>query len=229
MAADTRGVFQITEPVTMATDYALALASLTAAALLWRARRGRGRLSIRLWAMAFLSTAVATLLGGTYHGFHAALGDTGQVVLWKLTVYCVGFAGLFLLAGAAVASGTGPVAGWILSAAVVKFTVYAVWMKSHDDFQYVISDYACSMVAVLLLELHDHWRGRGEHAGWVVAGVLVSFAAAAVQALQISLSEHFNHNDLYHVIQLAAVYLLYRGGLLLKDRWTSGKARVTEP
>ncbi|MGH9317271.1 MAG: DUF6962 family protein [Thermoanaerobaculia bacterium] len=213
----------------MATDYALAAASLAAAALLWRAGRGRGRISIRLWAMAFLSTAFATLLGGTYHGFHDALDDTGRAILWKLTVYCVGLADLSLLAGAAVASGTRPVAKWILSAAVVKFAVYAVWMRSHDDFRYVISDYGCSMAGVLLLELYAYWKGRGEHAGWVVAGVLVSFAAAAVQKLQITISEHFNHNDLYHVIQLGALYLLYRGGLLLKDHWTSGKARVTEP
>jgi hypothetical protein len=51
-----------------------------------------------------------------------------------------------------------------------------------------------------------------------VAGVMVSFAAAGVQQSGFALHQHFNHNDLYHVIQMAGVYLLYRGGRLLRSR-----------
>jgi hypothetical protein len=29
------------------------------------------------------------------------------------------------------------------------------------------------------------------------------------------LSRHFNHNDLYHVIQLIGLYFFYKGALLL--------------
>ncbi len=58
-------------------------------------------------------------------------------------------------------------------------------------------------------------RPRGR---WTAAGVAVSFAAAAVQQSGLALHRHFNHNDLYHVIQMGGLYLLYRGGLLLRDR-----------
>ncbi len=34
----------------------------------------------------------------------------------------------------------------------------------------------------------------------------------------MALAEWFNHNDLYHLIQLIALYLFYRGARLLQDR-----------
>jgi hypothetical protein len=42
----------------------------------------------------------------------------------------------------------------------------------------------------------------------------VSVLAALVQQSGLTLHRNFNHNDLYHVIQLVALWLLYRGGKL---------------
>ena len=53
---------------------------------------------------------------------------------------------------------------------------------------------------------------------WLITGVLVSLVAAIVQARRLALHRHFNHNDLYHVIQMAALYAFYRGGAVLVDR-----------
>jgi hypothetical protein len=44
-------------------------------------------------------------------------------------------------------------------------------------------------------------------------GLLVSLAASCVQVMRITLHENFNHNDLFHVIQMLGMYLMYRGGL----------------
>jgi hypothetical protein len=52
----------------------------------------------------------------------------------------------------------------------------------------------------------------------VLAGIGVSAAAAAVQFHGVALHEHLNHNDLYHLIQLAGMVLFFRGGKLLRDR-----------
>ena len=147
-----KGPFQITEPVTLLTDYALAAASATGAGFLWRAGRLSRQVSIQLWA-AFLAAALATFLGGTFHGFSTHLGEQGTYLLWKATTYCAGLSSLFLLAGAVVASASRPLVGWLLLVATAKFVLYAVWMATHDDFRYVIYDYASSMVAVLLLQL----------------------------------------------------------------------------
>ena len=46
----------------------------------------------------------------------------------------------------------------------------------------------------------------------------VSVIAACVQASGFALHRHFNHNDLYHVIQIAAMVLFFIGCRRLRDR-----------
>jgi hypothetical protein len=47
---------------------------------------------------------------------------------------------------------------------------------------------------------------------------VVSVLAATIQVNGVALHHDFNHNDLYHVIQMGGMYLFYRGALVLKDR-----------
>lgn len=53
---------------------------------------------------------------------------------------------------------------------------------------------------------------------WLLGGLAASIFAATLLVFRVGLAEHFNHNDLYHVIQLAAFYLFYRGASQLQDR-----------
>jgi peptidoglycan/LPS O-acetylase OafA/YrhL len=72
----------------------------------------------------------------------------------------------------------------------------------------------------LLVALHG-WAAvnRGDTASrWILAGVAVSALAAMVQYFGIAPHPHFNHNDLYHVVQITAMALFYGGGKLLRDR-----------
>lgn len=206
----------ISEPMTMATDYLLGVFTLVLGLRLWRergSRRGTG-----LWGMAFFASAVAALSGGTYHGFVRLLEPAAAAGLWKTTLYAVGVASFSLLAAAAFQALAGAARNVLLVAAGSKFLLYALWMAGHDEFRYVIYDYAPALLIVLLLQGWLWLRRRTGGSLWICAGILVSFAAAAVQAARLAPHPHFNHNDLYHVIQMGAFYLLYRGGMLLKDR-----------
>jgi hypothetical protein len=51
----------------------------------------------------------------------------------------------------------------------------------------------------------------------MLAGVGVSVIAGLVQASGFALHEQFNHNDLYHLIQIAGVLLLYHGAKRLQS------------
>ena len=93
----------------------------------------------------------------------------------------------------------------------LKLIAYWWWMLGRDDFIYVVIDTGIAFAAVAAMHL---WRFNG----WILAGVAVSVAAAAVQASGFAPHPGFNHNDLYHVIQLAAMFLLYRGARTLTDR-----------
>jgi hypothetical protein len=76
----------ITEPMTMVTDYVLvALAAAFAARI--RLRAGDFSTgSVRWWCLAFATTALAALFGGTAHGFRLYLGEELHANLWRMTV-----------------------------------------------------------------------------------------------------------------------------------------------
>lgn len=90
---------QITEPVTMLTDYALAAASLAFALLLARLIGPRNRVSARLWCAAFAASAVAAVIGGTYHGFAMYFDERVRRALWNITIYSMGVSGGLMAAG----------------------------------------------------------------------------------------------------------------------------------
>lgn len=210
-------MMHITEPMTMFTDYLLAAAAAYGGIRLEREGRLKRQTCMRLWAASFFATAVAALAGGTSHGFSSYLGPGLNAAVWKVTVYAVGLFSFFFLAGAIVASVAGPGRRWLLLATGLKWAGFSIWMIWHDEFKYVIYDYVPSMLGVLLLQFHAYVRRRVAAAGWIASGIAVSFLAAAVQQGGVRPHEHFNHNDLYHVIQMLGGYLFYRGGRLLTD------------
>jgi hypothetical protein len=206
----------VSEPITLATDYALGLTALAGAILLARKRRGPGSLPLRLWAAGFASVGAAAFLGGTWHGFAPQLSASASAALWKATLAGTGLAAFFLVAGAAFGSLGRRAAAWVTAAAALKLGLFLVWAASHDEYDGVVIDTAVAMGAILLLQLVDWARRRAASAPWIAGGILLSLAAAAVEALGLSPGAPFSHDDLYHVIEIGALLLLYRGGLLLE-------------
>jgi hypothetical protein len=209
---------QITEPMTMLTDYVLALFTLYLAVRLLKLGLSNQQNSILLWGGAFIATALAAVAGGTSHGFALYLGEVAKIAIWKTTVYSIGLASFFMLSGTIIATISTKFGVWLLAATVLKFLVYAVWMVKHNDFRYVIFDYVPAMLGVILLLIYAFFSRKDRSVGWIISGVLVSFAAAGIQQSGFTIHEYFNYNDLYHVVQIGAMFLLFKGACLLKDR-----------
>lgn len=188
------------EPMTMVTDYALGAVAAWLSLLLFR----NAHTSRRLWAVAFAALAAAAFLGGTWHGF------LQSNLLWKATTLSAGVASFGMVAGSSWAVFSGPLRAFVLTAALAKLVVYSAWMLSHDAFLYVVIDTGIAFLVVAALHL---WKWNGA----ILAGVAVSIVGALVQASGFTLHAHFNHNDLYHVIQIAALVLLYRGAKRLQS------------
>jgi hypothetical protein len=53
---------------------------------------------------------------------------------------------------------------------------------------------------------------------WLALGIAVTLAGAFVQQRRFAGSPLFNHNDAYHLIQLVALYFLYRCARTVRDR-----------
>jgi hypothetical protein len=204
--------------MTLLTDSVLAgLAVFWGIRSWWHGRQSL-QVSVMVWAGAFFAVAVGALAGGAVHGFAAQLGPAGVTAAWKVTVLTIGLASFCLLAGALLASFGGTLRQFFLALAALKLTLYTFWMIGHDDFRYVINDYGSAMLMVALLEVFAWWRYRAASAPWILGGIAISFLAAGIQQSGLSVHRHFNHNDLYHVVQMVGLYLLYRGGRRLRDR-----------
>lgn len=209
---------RIHEPMTLATDYLLAALVFYFGLRLLAHWRRIGEASGYWWSIGFFASAAAALAGGTYHGLLPYLSPLAAFLLWKFTVFAIGLAALFLFTGAVMATLAGPPRKFLLVLAGLKFLVYSIWMTAHDDFRYVIYDYAPALVGICLLAVYAGLARKAPFAGWLIGGVLVCFAAAGIQMSGLALHAQFNHNDLYHVMQMGAFWLFYRGGLLLRDR-----------
>jgi hypothetical protein len=55
---------------------------------------------------------------------------------------------------------------------------------------------------------------------WIVSGALITIIGLIVQRTGFRSHMKFNHNDFYHLIQIAGFYLLFRGATTLRDRYT---------
>lgn len=185
-------MISIHEPMTMATDYLITIAAAIFAARLWSRDR--------MWALAFVFTGLGAFFGGTYHGVLPSVSPFAAAALWKATVYAVGIASFFFLAGSHPRMAV---------PAALKLVVYGSWMIAHDGFLWVIADYGTMLILVGIIVIVR----RGPEMNWVLGGIGLAVAGAGIQQSGFTIHRHFNHNDLYHLVQIAALWMLYRGAL----------------
>lgn len=201
------------EPATFLTDYLLAGLGVVLGLWLWR--RAEGSRARRLWAAALVTIGAGAAIGGSSHALGAA-EEAGW--LWTATMVAIGLASCLLGLGAVWAFVRSPGLRRALGAALVLvLLVYVVWVPGHPDFRWAVYDYGLTLLVLLLAAAWLGWRRREPSAPWLAAAIALSFAAAAIQQLELSPHPRFNHNDLYHVVQAIGLWLFYRAGLRLPE------------
>ena len=82
------------------------------------------------------------------------------------------------------------------------------------SFGVVVLNYAPVMLLLLGLSIAGLASGKGS---WqMIVGILIAFAASAVQALGVNVLAPLDRNSLYHLGIMLAVVFLYLGGLRLE-------------
>jgi hypothetical protein len=221
---------KIAEPSTLVTDWLLAAFT---AWLAWTLFQQLYRLKDRaanLWLAAFSATAASAFVGGTWHGFSSQIDPSLAAVLWIAAMLLASAGSLLFLLAILHVYTSGRLLGILSGVAVAKFALFAVLMAVNDNFRVVVSDSALTMLVLVVLSTWGAWARQVPSAPWVLAGVLVSMLAALFQQGRVSIHAHFNHNDLYDVIQMGAMYLMFRGGLLVRDKEPAGPdLEATQP
>ena len=148
----------ITEPMTMVTDYVLAVVCIVFAILTMRmdqTHRARA-----LWTLTFLAGAVAAGLGGTHHGFKLTLGPSADKQLWDATMAVIGASGALILSATIVSS------------------------------------------------LRNK---KASYVRWLIVGLTCSVLGLVIQMIGWDIDPRFNHNDLFHIVQIVGFWCFYQG------------------
>lgn len=204
--------------MTMITNYMITCLACWFGTRLLIAQYSKKQLCRRSWGIGFIFIGVGTLLAGVKHGFGAYLSQTSSGLFWKGALYTTGLSVFFMFAG--TVKGSVPELKWrkplhLYNAAALA--AYAIVMINNDSFLFVILDYVPAMLLIFVVQVWSLVKHKSTSAKWFIAGVVVSFIGAGVQVSGFDLHPHFNHNDLYHVIQMLGLFLFYKGARNLND------------
>ncbi|BAU41019.1 hypothetical protein O77CONTIG1_00826 [Leptolyngbya sp. O-77] len=201
----------LSEPITTLTDYAIALECLIFAVCLLK--QAEPPKPTKGWILAFGSTALAAALGGTLHGFIERVSPLWAVGLWRVMLLALGVASYGLVAGASANYALGNTRVWVRRLALGKLAMYGLWAWQAKSFGGAIADYLLSMLVVVgLVGSGVVFAVPAQRVAtrWLVGGVGLSFAAAGVQVVQLALRPWLMPNDLYHLVQMVALYAFFR-------------------
>jgi len=206
----------MTEPAVALTDYALAVETAALAMLLQRSRRNK----MQFWlTVYFASLSVASLCGGTVHGFFLDRRSLARPILWSTTLLAIGVTALATWFMGAELLSSRRLARVVRIAAAVQLGAYAVVVLFITNAFWTAIAINLPAVMFLLATILIKWAHKRRRPLLLAASALaLSLAAAVLQQTGVGIHHHFDHNALYHVIQAIAVYLLYRGGKGLIER-----------
>ena len=202
------------ELTTAATDLLLALVVVSAIVKVLRTRRAQAvPQRATVWAVAFGFLALAALLGFFAHGF--ALSEAAKFYLWQPLYLSLGLAMSYFAVGVIVDLVDRPVPAPLIGAfTATGVGFYAVTLFQEGGFLVFIVYEAAILVFALISYAILFRRRRVRSAGWMLAGIAVSMAAAAIQAsgaVSFRLIWQFDHNGAFHLVQIVGIYLLAEG------------------
>jgi hypothetical protein len=200
-----------TEQTTAATDLLICIMAIGGLAYLW----GQGPSGLRglLWRSVFALLAAASFLGAVAHG--VVLSDAVFESVWRVTYLALAF-----LVAAFFAAAVRDVFGDKLARRILPLMVitavgfYAWFVANPDDFRPFILYEASAMLLALAGFVWLSWKGSLVGSRWIAASIAVNIVAAAVQAggsARFTLIWPFDHNGVFHLIQLLGIALLVRG------------------
>lgn len=207
----------IAEPVTTITDLILAVECFLLGHLLFWSD---SRHFIRSWALVLLFLGFAALFGAVAHGAAPYMENLPWLLItWPATIFAIVSASVFL--HVAWVEEFFPQFKKIL---FVLVGIVSVFFFLHVfgyltilnpsgflSFTVAIYSYAPAILIHLVLNFQRYLKARRLSYSLVCFGILLTVLGTLIQMFKIAPHEHFNHNDLYHVIQMLSIFVIYKG------------------
>lgn len=200
-----------TEQTTAATDLLIAVLGIIALQLL-RSGGPRG-LRGQLWRGVIGLLAVTALLGAIAHGL--VLSEALFAFTWNATYLGLSLlVAAFLLAAWRDLAGDAPARRGLPVVAIVALCAWGYFLIDPDNFLPFVIYEATAMLLALAGYLWLTRQGTLRGAGWIAASIAVNMVAAAIQAsgaVSFTLIWPFDHNGVFHLVQILGLALLVHG------------------
>jgi len=198
------------EPTTAITDYIIFILGIIFGGLTISIQNSQFH---QLWGASFISIGIGAFFGGTSHGFGPKMKGIYRKVLWRITIIFIGISGIFMAMSSSLFFITENGKYALFITAGVLLILYLLKIRKQDSFRSAVTFYMPLLGVTLVGFSMAFYFQNITGTLFITIGLIVCITGSLTQLLKISLHEKFNHNDLFHVIQMLGMYLMYRGGM----------------
>lgn len=206
-----------TERTTAVTDIILGVGALLLALYVLRSGKSSDAVKGKIWAGAFFLLSVASIIGAFAHGLQ--MSARTNAILWHPLNLALGLTIALFAAGVVYDLKYHSLPRWVLpvflGAGVIFFLVTVI---IPGTFLIFIIYEAIALIFALVSYAVLSIRKQVAGAPLMTLGILITIVAAALQAtgaINFTLIWEFDHNGVFHIVQLIALVFFLFG--LRKD------------
>ncbi|MBT3590157.1 MAG: hypothetical protein HOK52_15235 [Candidatus Marinimicrobia bacterium] len=203
----------IHEPTTTITDFILALMGFAFGISLLSVYQEKQFAFHFYWGWGFIVSGLGAFVGAISHGIGPNLNVKINHIIWKVTVFLIGVSGWYFSIGASIFFFPPATYEWVRWIIIISLVFYSLWLFKDDRFIVVILYYIPLMIFIMTGMFYHFLVLNSAGSAAVAVGILVSLGGAGIQASGFSIHKYFNHNDLFHVIQMIGYLLMFQGGM----------------
>lgn len=204
----------MTEMYVAATDYLISFFCLM---FIWKINQYRIPKDslLNTWTLFFSSIALSSFLGGTAHGFFSNDNTLYYKIIWISTLLSIGItASSCWILGGYYLNKRQFVGIWSVIVSVIYFIYAIIVIFFVQAYAIAIYNYLPAILFLLISNMVVFKRHGEPFCLWIIGGILTSFLAAYVQQSGFSLSIYINYNSAYHLIQLFALFMIFKAIML---------------
>jgi len=202
-----------TEQTTAVTDVLLALVAASVCLLTLKAGAINNAKKGKIWGWAFGLLAFAALTGAIAHGFQ--MSKELNYILWQPLNLALGLTVSLFVVGVILDLTTGSLPKYLLPLMISIGTLfYLVTLFFPGSFLVFILYEAVAMLFSLVVYIVLSTRHRLQGASLMAAGILITIIAAGIQAseaVHFQCIWEFDHNGIFHLVQIIGLLVLYAG------------------
>ena len=198
----------VTEPFTWLTNWSVAAFSFYFGHMLFHSKSGDKQ--AKYWSVFFVFMGIASMTGGTAHGFINYVGNSFHYAAWIFTGIAVFGAQLAALEVVKEARVYAPLK-WFVVAELIAMTATIIFSQSFEAVR--INSAVGLMGIVLPIQIYGYKFLGMKRNGIIALGIFSNIVPALIHAGKFSYNKWFNFNDLSHIVMIGCFYIVYLGAI----------------